>query len=41
MSNTPDIIFTQVDEAPPASSSSIIQAFTHPADISIGVKDIP
>ncbi|CAK0747706.1 Isocitrate dehydrogenase (NADP) [Gammaproteobacteria bacterium] len=39
----PDIIYTKVDEAPQLASSSflpIIQAFTRPAGITIGTKDI-
>ena len=41
--NTPDIIYTKVDEAPELASGSflpIIQAFTKPAGITIGTKDI-
>ena len=40
---TPDIIYTKVDEAPELASVSflpIIQAFTNPAGITIGTKDI-
>ncbi|MBF0124566.1 MAG: NADP-dependent isocitrate dehydrogenase [Magnetococcales bacterium] len=39
----PDIIYTKVDEAPELASGSllpIIQAFTRPAGIVVGVKDI-
>ena len=42
-SNTPDIIYTKVDEAPERASASllpIIQRFASAADISIGTKDI-
>ncbi|MDA8586006.1 NADP-dependent isocitrate dehydrogenase [Rhodobacteraceae bacterium] len=42
-SSTPDIIYTKVDEAPELASASflpIIRAFTKPAGISIGTKDI-
>ena len=38
-----DIIYTKVDEAPELASGSflpIIQAFTAPAGISVGTKDI-
>jgi isocitrate dehydrogenase len=41
--NTPDIIFTKVDEAPQLASVSllpIIRAFAAPAGISIGTRDI-
>ena len=40
---TADIIYTKVDEAPELASGSflpIIQAFTHPAGITVGTKDI-
>ncbi|ABK44112.1 isocitrate dehydrogenase, NADP-dependent [Magnetococcus marinus MC-1] len=43
MSEQPDIIYTIVDEAPELASGSflpIIQAFTKPAGISVGTKDI-
>ncbi|MBF0284252.1 MAG: NADP-dependent isocitrate dehydrogenase [Magnetococcales bacterium] len=44
MSNDlPDIIYTKVDEAPELASGSflpIIQAFTRPAGVSVGTKDI-
>ncbi len=43
MSDTPDIIYTQVDEAPELASGSflpIIRAFAKPAGISVGTKDI-
>uniref|UniRef100_A0A1S7LDG8 Isocitrate dehydrogenase [NADP] n=1 Tax=Magnetococcus massalia (strain MO-1) TaxID=451514 RepID=A0A1S7LDG8_MAGMO len=43
MSNTPDIIYTIVDEAPELASGSflpIIQAFAKPAGITVGTKDI-
>ena len=39
----PDIIYTKVDEAPELASGSflpIIRAFTEPANIIIGTKDI-
>lgn len=41
--NTPDIIYTKVDEAPELASASllpIIQRFAAAADISVGTKDI-
>ena len=41
--NTPDIIYTAVDEAPELASASllpIIQSFARPAGVSIGTKDI-
>ncbi|WP_373502958.1 NADP-dependent isocitrate dehydrogenase [Aestuariivirga sp.] len=41
--SVPDIIFTKVDEAPQIASASllpIIRAFTAPAGISVGTKDI-
>ncbi len=43
MSKRPDIIYTKVDEAPELASGSflpIIQAFTRPAGIAVGTKDI-
>ncbi len=43
MSKSFDIIYTQVDEAPELASASflpIIRAFTKPAGISVGTKDI-
>jgi len=43
MSEQPDIIYTKVDEAPELASASflpIIQAFTKPAGIRVGTKDI-
>jgi len=43
MSDQADIIYTKVDEAPELASGSllpIIQAFTAPAGISVGTKDI-
>jgi len=42
-SNTPDIIYTKVDEAPQLASASflpIIRAFAEPAGVSVGTKDI-
>jgi isocitrate dehydrogenase len=42
-SNKPDIIYTKVDEAPELASASflpIIKAFTKPAGISVGTRDI-
>ncbi|WP_417726586.1 NADP-dependent isocitrate dehydrogenase [Roseovarius sp.] len=42
-SNTPDIIYTKVDEAPELASASllpIIQRFAAAADVSVGTKDI-
>ncbi|HEY5866599.1 MAG TPA: NADP-dependent isocitrate dehydrogenase, partial [Candidatus Tectomicrobia bacterium] len=39
----PEIIYTKVDEAPELASASflpIIQAFTKPAGIHVGTKDI-
>lgn len=41
--NCPDIIYTKVDEAPQLASASllpIIRAFTQPAGITVGTKDI-
>ena len=41
--NTPDIIYTKVDEAPELASASllpIIQSFAAPAGITLGVRDI-
>ena len=43
MSDRADIIYTQVDEAPELASASflpIIRAYTKPAGISVGTKDI-
>lgn len=43
MSEQPDIIYTKVDEAPELASGSffpIIQAFTKPAGMRVGTKDI-
>ncbi len=43
MSDTPDIIYTKVDEAPELASGSflpIIQSFTQVAGINVGTKDI-
>ncbi|MBF0159599.1 MAG: NADP-dependent isocitrate dehydrogenase [Magnetococcales bacterium] len=43
MTMTPDIIYTKVDEAPELASGSflpIIQAFTRPAGITVGIRDI-
>ncbi|MDH5750436.1 MAG: NADP-dependent isocitrate dehydrogenase, partial [Rhodospirillales bacterium] len=43
MSKQPDIIYTKVDEAPELASGSflpIIRAFTRPAGITVGTKDI-
>ena len=43
MAEQPDIIYTKVDEAPELASASflpIIQAFTKPAGIRVGTKDI-
>ncbi|MGE3536567.1 MAG: NADP-dependent isocitrate dehydrogenase [Candidatus Tectimicrobiota bacterium] len=43
MAELPDIIYTKVDEAPELASASflpIIQAFTKPAGIRVGTKDI-
>jgi isocitrate dehydrogenase len=42
-SNTPDIIYTKVDEAPELASASllpIIQRFAAAADVTVGTKDI-
>ncbi|MBT9382883.1 NADP-dependent isocitrate dehydrogenase [Pseudooceanicola sp. CBS1P-1] len=42
-SNTPDIVYTKVDEAPELASASllpIIRAFAAPAGVTIGTKDI-
>ena len=39
-SNTPDIIYTKVDEAPELASASIIQRFAAAAGVSVGTKDI-
>ena len=42
-SNTPDIVYTKVDEAPELASASllpIIQKFAAAADITVGTKDI-
>ena len=41
--NTPDIIYTKVDEAPELASASflpIIRAFASAADVSVGTRDI-
>ena len=43
MTNSPDIIYTKVDEAPQLASASllpIIRAFAGAANVSVGVKDI-
>ena len=43
MTETPDIIYTKVDEAPELASASflpIIRAFAQPAGITFGTKDI-
>ena len=43
MAEQPDIIYTKVDEAPELASASflpIIEAFTKPAGIRVGTKDI-
>jgi isocitrate dehydrogenase len=43
MTDTPDIIYTKVDEAPELASASllpIIQSFAAAADVSVGTKDI-
>ena len=42
-SNTPDIIYTKVDEAPELASASllpIIQSFAKAAGVTVGTKDI-
>jgi isocitrate dehydrogenase len=43
MTDTPDIIYTKVDEAPELASASllpIIQSFAAAAGVSVGTKDI-